>query len=48
VPKNQAENEAIEVVGTADGVEKAKDLILQAVKDGSSNTGGRNGNANYE
>lgn len=58
VPKNQAENEAIEVVGSAEGVEKAKELILQAVKDGASNNGGgrngkwdgegRNGNANWD
>ena len=42
VPKNQAENEAIEIVGSATGVEKAKDLILQAVKDGAANNGGSN------
>lgn len=43
VPKNQAENEAIEIVGSAEGVEKAKELILQAVKDGASNNGGAGG-----
>lgn len=34
VPRNQAEDEAIEIVGTKVGVEKAKDLILAAVKEG--------------
>jgi len=34
VPRDQAKGEAIEVVGTKEGVEKAKDLILAAVKEG--------------
>jgi rRNA processing protein Krr1/Pno1 len=34
VPRDQAKDEAIEVVGTREGVEKAKDLILAAVRDG--------------
>ncbi|KAK1755700.1 hypothetical protein QBC47DRAFT_401863 [Echria macrotheca] len=37
VPKDQAKDEAIEVVGTKEGVEKAKDLILAAVKEGLAN-----------
>lgn len=45
VPKNQAENEAIEVVGSAEGVELAKELILQAVKEGGANYGGGAGGA---
>ena len=36
VPRDQA-GEAIEVSGSAEGVEKAKDLILEAVREGSSN-----------
>lgn len=38
VPRDQAAGEAIEIVGSAEGVEKAKDLILKAVKDGSANS----------
>lgn len=34
VPRDQAKGEAIEVVGSKEGVEKAKDLILAAVKEG--------------
>jgi polyribonucleotide nucleotidyltransferase len=34
VPRDQAKDEAIEVSGTAEGVEQAKELILQAIKDG--------------
>lgn len=34
VPRDQAQGEAIEVVGTTEGVEKAKELILAAVRDG--------------
>lgn len=41
VPRDQAKDEAIEVCGSAEGVEKAKELILQAVKEGMSN--GANG-----
>ena len=34
VPRDQAKDEAIEIIGTKEGVEKAKDLILIAVRDG--------------
>ncbi|KAI1843736.1 hypothetical protein JX265_001032 [Neoarthrinium moseri] len=34
VPKDQASDEAIEIVGTREGCEKAKDLILEAVREG--------------
>ncbi|KAK3941678.1 vigilin 1 [Diplogelasinospora grovesii] len=34
VPRDQNKEEAIEIVGTKEGVEKAKELILQAVRDG--------------
>jgi rRNA processing protein Krr1/Pno1 len=40
VPRDQAKDEAIEISGTAEGVEKAKDLVLQAVKEGSSGANG--------
>jgi polyribonucleotide nucleotidyltransferase len=43
VPKNRAENKATEIIGSAEGVVKAKDLILQAVKDGATNGGGNGG-----
>lgn len=36
VPRDQAKDEAIEIIGTEDGIEKAKELILAAVKDGQS------------
>ncbi|KAL2018258.1 hypothetical protein VTK56DRAFT_1012 [Thermocarpiscus australiensis] len=36
VPRDQARGEAIEVVGTKEGVEKAKELILAAVREGVS------------
>ncbi|KAH8601195.1 hypothetical protein B0O99DRAFT_589266 [Bisporella sp. PMI_857] len=41
VPRDQAKDEAIEISGSLDGIEKAKDLILEAVKDGKNNTNGR-------
>jgi len=41
VPRDQAKDEAIEICGSAEGVEKAKELILQAVKEGINN--GSNG-----
>lgn len=41
VPQNQARDKAIEISGTADGVEAAKELILQAVKDGKAANGPR-------
>jgi polyribonucleotide nucleotidyltransferase len=34
VPRDQARNEAIEIVGSREGCEKAKDLILVAVREG--------------
>lgn len=34
VPRDQAKDEAIEIVGSKEGVEKAKDLILAAVQEG--------------
>ena len=50
VPRDQAGGEAIEILGSAEGVEKAKDLVLKAVQEGLSNNsvgGGRsNGNGN--
>ena len=41
VPRDQAAGEAIEVSGTADGVEHAKELILKAVEEGRNNSNGR-------
>lgn len=38
VPRDQANNEAIEIIGTKDGVEMAKDLILEAVREGVNKT----------
>lgn len=37
VPRDQAQDEAIEIIGTQAGVETAKDLILEAVREGSNN-----------
>jgi hypothetical protein len=37
VPRNDSKDEAIEVIGTKEGVEKAKELILAAVQEGLSN-----------
>ena len=37
VPRNQAEDEAIEIIGSTEGVETAKDLILEAVREGLAN-----------
>jgi rRNA processing protein Krr1/Pno1 len=39
VPRDQARDEAIEISGSAEGVEKAKDLVLEAVKEGSASNG---------
>ena len=39
VPRDQAQGEAIEVAGSREGVEKAKELILEAVKEGVANAG---------
>jgi len=36
VPRDQAKDEAIEIIGSAEGVEQAKDLILNAVREGLS------------
>ncbi|KAM6486087.1 hypothetical protein HDV62DRAFT_266747 [Trichoderma sp. SZMC 28011] len=36
VPRDQAKDEAIEILGTREGVEKAKDLILAAVREGEA------------
>ncbi|KAI9151830.1 Vigilin 1 [Paramyrothecium foliicola] len=36
VPRDQAKDEAIEIIGSLDGVEVAKDLILAAVREGLS------------
>lgn len=36
VPRDQARDEAIEVQGSKEGCEKAKELILQAVRDGQA------------
>lgn len=40
VPRDQAKDEAIEISGSAEGVEQAKDMVLQAVKEGSSSANG--------
>lgn len=37
VPRDQAKDEAIEIIGTPEGVETAKDLILAAVREGLGN-----------
>ncbi|KAI1437123.1 putative RNA binding effector protein Scp160 [Xylaria sp. CBS 124048] len=36
VPRDQARDEAIEIIGSKEGCEKARDLILNAVRDGQS------------
>ena len=36
VPRDQAKDEAIEVIGTKEGCEKAKNLILEAVREGQA------------
>jgi rRNA processing protein Krr1/Pno1 len=41
VPRDQARDEAIEIVGSADGVDAARDLILTAVKEGGNANGNR-------
>lgn len=40
VPRDQAKDEAIEILGSADGVEKAKVLVLEAVKEGGNAANG--------
>lgn len=50
VPRDQAAGQPIEIIGSAEGVEKARQLILKAVKDGNSanaNGGGRPANGRY-
>ncbi|KAK3682574.1 hypothetical protein B0T22DRAFT_484618 [Podospora appendiculata] len=37
VPRDSTKGEAIEIIGTAEGVEKARELILAAVRDGANN-----------
>jgi rRNA processing protein Krr1/Pno1 len=41
VPRDQTQGEAIEVVGSKEGVEKAKELILAAVREGVSSRAAR-------
>lgn len=41
VPRDQAKDEAIEIVGSVNGVEKARDLILAAVREGVEGTRAR-------
>lgn len=41
VPRDSGKGEAIEVIGTKDGVEKAKELILAAVQEGLRNANNR-------
>ena len=41
VPRNQAKGEAIEITGSPDGVEQAKDIILDVVRNGGAGNGGR-------
>lgn len=38
VPRDQARDEAIEIIGSQEGVELAKDLILAAVREGTNKT----------
>jgi rRNA processing protein Krr1/Pno1 len=47
VPRDQAKDEAIEIIGSVEGVEKAKELVLQAVKEGISNTNAREPRERY-
>lgn len=43
VPKDQAKGEAIEIKGSKEGLEEAKDLILEAVQSGLKNTNNNSG-----
>ncbi|MCJ1312262.1 hypothetical protein MMC25_005936 [Agyrium rufum] len=43
VPKDQAPGEAIEIVGSKEGVEEARDIILEVVRNGGMNGGGGRG-----
>ncbi|EPE25499.1 Eukaryotic type KH-domain (KH-domain type I) [Glarea lozoyensis ATCC 20868] len=38
VPRERTSNEAIEIVGSAEGVEQARDMIIQAVMEGQRNS----------
>ncbi|MCJ1478369.1 hypothetical protein MMC13_007049 [Lambiella insularis] len=40
VPRDQAKGEAIEIVGSSQGVERAKDIILETVRNGAANSNG--------
>lgn len=40
VPRDQARDEAIEITGSEEGVEAAKEMVLEAVREGGNNTGG--------
>lgn len=47
VPRDQAKGEAIEIMGSKDGVQEAKDIILEIVKNGSNGgNGGRRDSMN--
>ncbi|CAG8959019.1 hypothetical protein HYFRA_00012179 [Hymenoscyphus fraxineus] len=41
VPRDQARDEAIEIIGSAEGVDMARDLILKAVMEGQNASNGR-------
>lgn len=41
VPRDQARGEAIEIVGSKDGVEEAKNIILDVIKNGKTGRSGR-------
>ena len=43
VPKSQAQGEAIEIRGEKEGVERAKEMILDVVRDAGGNNGGSGG-----
>lgn len=48
VPRDQAKGEAIEIMGSKDGVQEAKDIILEIVKNGSNGgNGGRRDSMNF-
>lgn len=40
MPRDQARGEAIEIMGGREGVEEAKEMILEVVKNGGGNAGG--------
>jgi rRNA processing protein Krr1/Pno1 len=46
VPRNNEEGEAVEIVGTKEGVEEAKDIILDVVRGGGGGGGNTSGGAN--